>query len=76
VIGELRDGSDFFRSTWQRHVVQGFAGHVETIRHPDVGPIRARLVQLRPLDDHRLLVMAHMLEDDESRERMALLLSD
>lgn len=76
VIDGLNEGSDFFRRTWRRHEVQGFTGHLERIEHPDVGGIRARVVQLRPLDHPDLLVMIHMLEDQRSRDRMAALLAD
>jgi len=75
VTNGLRSGSEFFSRVWDRHEVQGFAGRVETVIHPEVGPVRARLVQLRPLDHPRLLLMVHMLEDDESRDRMNQLLA-
>jgi hypothetical protein len=74
IIDKLNEKSDFFRSIWERHEVQGFADHVETIEHPDVGRVRARLVQLRPLDHPNLLLMVHMLDDDESRARIHQLL--
>ena len=76
LIGSLTAGSEFFRARWRRHEVYGFSSHVETIRHPEVGDVRARTVQLRPLDRPHLLIMVHMLEDDDSRKRMARLLSD
>jgi transcriptional regulator with XRE-family HTH domain len=74
LIDELNAGSDFFRSAWKRHEVQGFTGHIEAIEHPIVGTIRARLVQLRPIDHPHQILMVHQLADDESRERMARLL--
>ncbi len=76
VIDRLNQDSDFFRSTWRRHEVQGFDGHVERIEHPDIGIVRARLVQLRPLDHPNLLVMVHLLEDQETQDRVAKLLVD
>lgn len=76
VINGLKGGSELFRRVWERHEVQGFAARVETVTHPEVGPVRARLVQLRPLDHPRLLLMVHMLADEESRERMNELLAD
>ncbi|SDH07412.1 Helix-turn-helix domain-containing protein [Sinosporangium album] len=76
VIDQLNEDSPFFRKTWQRHEVQGFDGHIERIRHPDIGTVQARLVQLRPLDQPNLLVMVHMLEDQDSRDRMSRLLAD
>lgn len=75
LIDALSEGSEFFRDTWKRHEVQAFSGHLETVQHPDVGPVRARLVQLRPLDHPNLLLMVHMLDDVESRARMAALLA-
>ncbi|MFI5957569.1 helix-turn-helix transcriptional regulator [Cryptosporangium sp. NPDC051539] len=75
LIARLTQESAFFRARWERHEVYGFAGHVETIRHPDVGDVRARTVQLRPLDHPNLLIMAHLLDDHESRARMTRLLA-
>ncbi|GAA5063700.1 helix-turn-helix transcriptional regulator [Thermocatellispora tengchongensis] len=75
VIDQLNEDSDFFRRTWRRHEVQGFDGHTERIEHPDIGSVRARLVQLRPLDHPNLLIMVHMLEDQEARERVSELLT-
>ncbi len=75
VVELLSENSDFFRRTWKRHEVQGFADHVETLEHPEVGPVRVRLVQLRPLDHPDLLLVVHMLDDDESREAVAGLLA-
>jgi hypothetical protein len=76
LIKELNEQSEFFRQEWVRHEVHGFASHLETIEHPDVGAIRARIVMLRPLNHPQLTLMIHQLADDESRERMQKLLSD
>lgn len=75
VIDELTENCEFFREAWERHEVHGFSGHVEIIHHPEVGEIRARLVQFRPLDHPNLTMMVHQLIDAESRERMQRLLT-
>ena len=75
LIDELNEQSEFFRQEWVRHEVHGFASHLETIEHPAVGPIRARIVMLRPLNHPQLTLMIHQLADDESRQRMMDLLS-
>lgn len=75
LIEDLNEKSEFFRREWVRHEVQGFASHMETIEHPEVGAVRARIVILRPLNHPHLTLMLHQLADDESRERMAKLLS-
>jgi transcriptional regulator with XRE-family HTH domain len=76
LVDSMTAESPAFQSIWDRHEVEGCAEHVETIDHPDVGHVRARLVQLRPLDHPNLLLMVHMLADDESRQRMQHLLTD
>jgi hypothetical protein len=75
VVDTLAAESSFFQDIWDRHEVQGVADHVETIDHPLVGQVRARLMQLRPLEHPNMLLMVHMLADDESRDRMASLLA-
>ena len=75
LIDELKERSEFFRQEWVRHEVQGFASHVETTEHPEVGTVRARLVILRPLNHPQLTLMIHQLADAESRQRMEKLLS-
>jgi hypothetical protein len=75
IIDQLTNESDFFRRIWDRHEVQGFEDDVKAIEHPDVGIVRFRLIKLRPLDHPQLLLMVHMLADDESRARMGQLLS-
>lgn len=70
VIDRLTNESDTFRSIWERHEVQGFEDRVKTIEHPDVGSVRVRVVKLRPLDNPHLMLLVHMLVDDESRERV------
>ncbi|MEE6140152.1 helix-turn-helix transcriptional regulator [Mycobacterium sp. 050128] len=74
VVDHLIAESEFFRDVWERHEVQGVADHVETINHPDVGEVRARLVQLRPLDHPNMLLMVHMLDDEDSHRRVQGLL--
>jgi transcriptional regulator with XRE-family HTH domain len=76
VVDRLSAESVVFRHIWQRHEVQGFADHVEVIEHPGVGTVRARLVQLRPLDHPDLLLMVHMLDDDQSRAALGQLLCE
>jgi len=76
VIDELNESSVFFRDAWQRHVVEGFAAHTETVDHPEVGRVRARIVQLRPIDQPHLVLMVHELADAESRARMSRLLGE
>ena len=76
VVDTLTAESSFFHDIWERHEVQGVADHVETIDHPRVGHVRARLMQLRPLEQPNMLLMVHMLADNESRERMQALLED
>ncbi|WP_164478357.1 helix-turn-helix transcriptional regulator [Mycolicibacterium stellerae] len=75
IVDALTTESEFFRDIWERHEVEGFADHIETIDHPVAGRVNARLVQLRPLDHPNLLLMVHMLADDESRSRMEALLA-
>jgi len=75
IIDKLTDESDFFRRVWERHEVQRFEDQVKTIEHPEVGVIRARLIKLRPIDHPHLLLMVHMLDDDESRARIGRLLA-
>jgi transcriptional regulator with XRE-family HTH domain len=74
VIDKLTEESDFFRDIWDRHEVQGFENDVKAIDHPEVGVVHVRLIKLRPLDDPQLLLMVHMLADDESKSRMRQLL--
>ncbi len=75
IVDALTEESTDFRRIWERHEVQGVADHVETIDHPVVGRVRARLVQLRPLDHPNLLLMVHMLNDEMSRQRIDQLLA-
>ncbi len=75
VVDTLTAESSFFHDIWERHEVQGVADHVETMNHPEVGHVRARLMQLRPLEHPNMLLMVHMLADNESRERMQALLA-
>lgn len=75
IVEALTAESEFFRCVWERHEVTGFADHVETIDHPEAGRVRARLVQLRPLEHPNLLLMVHMLADAESRRRVEGLLA-
>ena len=74
VIARLTDNSEFFRRAWPRHEVQDFTDQTITITHPEVGGVRVRLLQLRPLDRPDLLLNVHMLDDDVSRERLSQLL--
>ncbi|WP_179476416.1 helix-turn-helix transcriptional regulator [Mycolicibacterium vinylchloridicum] len=74
VIDKLTHDSDIFRDIWNRHEVQGFVDDVKAVNHPEVGVVRVRLIKLRPLDHPQLLLMVHMLADEESRMRMAQLL--
>ena len=74
IIARLTDNSEFFRRTWPRHEVQDFTDQAITITHPEVGGVRVRLLQLRPLDRPDLLLNVHMLDDDVSRERLGQLL--
>ncbi len=76
VVDTLTAESSYFHAIWERHEVQGVADHVETINHPQVGHVRARLMQLRPLEHPNMLLMVHMLADNESRERMQALLAE
>ncbi|WP_234897369.1 helix-turn-helix transcriptional regulator [Mycolicibacterium vanbaalenii] len=75
IIGRLTNDSDFFRDIWGRHEVQGFEDRVKTIEHPDVGAIRVSVVKLRPLEHPHLMLLVHMLDDDESRARANRLLA-
>lgn len=75
IIDRLSAESTLFRSIWARHEVRGFEDRVKTIEHPEVGEVRVRLVKLRPLDHPHLLLLVHMLDDDESRARIGRLLS-
>lgn len=75
VIEMLDAGSELFRRVWGRHEVHGFAAHLETIRHPDVGAVNARIVQLRPLDHPNLTLMVHFLDGEDSTARMSALLA-
>jgi hypothetical protein len=75
IIDRLSKESDFFRNLWERHEVQGFEDQVKTIEHPDIGSVRVRVVKLRPLDHPHLLLLVHMLDDDESRARIGKLLA-
>jgi transcriptional regulator with XRE-family HTH domain len=74
IIDKLTSGSDFFRRIWDRHDVQSFEDDAKAIEHPDVGIVRFRLIKLRPLDHPQLLLMVHVLADEESRMRVAQLL--
>ncbi len=76
VIAMLEEESEYFRLTWERHEVRTSSDRIETINHPDVGTIRARLIQLRPSEQPNLLLLVHMLEDAESRQRVERLLAD
>lgn len=76
VIEMLERESEFFRLTWARHEVGTSSPHVETVNHPDVGSIRARLVQLRPTEAPNLLLLVHILDDAESHWRVRRLLAD
>lgn len=74
VIARLTDNSEIFRRTWPRHEVQDFTDQAITITHPEVGGVRVRLLQLRPLDRPDLLLNVHMLDDQVSRDRLSQLL--
>ncbi len=75
IIDRLNNDSELFRNIWRRHEVQGPTDQAIAINHPDVGTVRVRLVQLRPLDQPDLLLSVHMLDDDDSRARLGQLLS-
>ncbi|CAN3131189.1 hypothetical protein ACNUDN_05006 [Mycobacterium sp. smrl_JER01] len=75
IIGRLTEANDFFRDIWGRHEVQSFEDRVKTIEHPDVGAIRVSVVKLRPLDHPHLMLLVHMLDDDDSRARANRLLA-
>jgi hypothetical protein len=74
VIGDLMESSEFFRMVWTRQEVHSFSGHLETVEHPQVGTVRARLIQLRALDRPHFILMVHQLDDEISRSRMTELL--
>lgn len=75
IIGRLSTESEVFRSIWKRHEVQDSTDQAIVITQPDVGAVRVRLVQLRPLDQPHLLLNVYMLDDDESRDRLGRLLA-
>ncbi len=62
-----------FRESWALHRVQRFAGRVEVVRHPEVGTLRTRLTQLRPVERPSLTLMIHRPVDDDCRERLRAL---
>ncbi len=75
VIDRLSRESGFFRSVWERHEVHDFGDEVKALEHPEVGEVRFRVVKLRPLDHPNLLLLVHVLDDDESRTRVNRLLT-
>jgi transcriptional regulator with XRE-family HTH domain len=70
LIYELTDASEDFRRLWAQQEVRRFVPGIQIYDHPEVGRVRAREFQLRPVDQPGLVVLLHRAADDLSEARL------
>jgi hypothetical protein len=74
IARELTEMSSEFHDLWDRGDVRPFVERMVVFDHP-LGPLHLRKVQVRPLDQPRLVITVHRPADDDTRERLTRLLA-
>lgn len=74
LVDELSADSEEFRDMWTRGHVRPLADSTVAIDHPEAGRLRFVKLQMRSMDQSRLVLTVHQAADAETEERLTALL--
>lgn len=71
---ELAERSPDFRRIWALNLVNGFVTRLQQVRHPELGTLRLKVMQMRPVDTPAIKVTVRRPADAITQKRLSKLL--
>jgi len=71
---ELGAESSEFQRLWDLQLVQGFAGRIQMMQHPEAGLLKFKLIQLKPVDSQAIKLVVRRPADEATARKLRKLL--